>query len=616
MGRLAEEITFSNDRERRRNLADRALETARRLGDASVLGSVLKNIHGGLWMPEGFENRSALAEEGVRLATTAGDASMLLDAHLFRFFAHLECGDMRAAQSDIAASSRWAASLKQVDRSWVLALAESCRALALGRLDESERRAESAFQLGEPALGSHAGLARTIQLAHLRWLGGRFEDAAMFCEDLSCEFPALQRTLDCAAALSLCELGHLDEARDRLERLSSKGFSEIPRDATRTQNLIFLTLVCAGLKDGARAAQLYDCLHPLRHHVVVFAPVLMWGAASHFLGLLATTMGSDDVAAEHFEDALARNTRNGTKQWVARPQLAYAELLMRSNEPAAHSRATLLLEQAKTISVKLGMGAVLGTVEALLEGRDPRPTIQSPPDGEVRRDRRPEKEPDNPVGRPLIATPVSAATLRLDPVCCWMQFKGRECVLPDLKGLRFLAVLLQNPGTEFRPRTLLALVDPPELQLAGGRIGIGMDRMNVEGGLGPILDARAKEEYKHRVGLLVERYEEAVTNNDAAASELLKEIEAIKKELAGAVGRCGRDRPVCSADERARVLVTKNMKTTAFRKIAALHPTLARHLRLYVNTGDLCSYTPDPDAPTWLVEGSIARGPQGVAPSR
>lgn len=48
--------------------------------------------------------------------------------------------------------------------------------------------------------------------------------------------------------------------------------------------------------------------------------------------------------------------------------------------------------------------------------------------------------------------------------------------------------------------------------------------------------------------------------------------------------------------ERARLLVTKNIRA-ALRKIAEVHPSLARHLEATVRRGYVCRYVPDPRVP-------------------
>jgi len=70
------------------------------------------------------------------------------------------------------------------------------------------------------------------------------------------------------------------------------------------------------------------------------------------------------------------------------------------------------------------------------------------------------------------------------------------------------------------------------------------------------------------------------------------EIEAVGRELSRAVGLGGRDRPVASAAERARINITRAIKV-ALERIAEHNPALATLLTSSIRTGTFCSYTTD-----------------------
>jgi hypothetical protein len=73
------------------------------------------------------------------------------------------------------------------------------------------------------------------------------------------------------------------------------------------------------------------------------------------------------------------------------------------------------------------------------------------------------------------------------------------------------------------------------------------------------------------------------------------------RELAGAIGLGGRDRRMGSPSERARVSVTRAIRS-ALARIREHSPTLGDHLDRTIHTGTYCSYTPDPRAPIdWRV---------------
>lgn len=58
------------------------------------------------------------------------------------------------------------------------------------------------------------------------------------------------------------------------------------------------------------------------------------GSVARYLGLLATTMGHSNEAAQHFEDALAMNERMGARPWLAHTQRDYTRTLLARDELA------------------------------------------------------------------------------------------------------------------------------------------------------------------------------------------------------------------------------------------------------------------------------------------
>ncbi|WGY00574.1 hypothetical protein QI633_18750 [Nocardioides sp. QY071] len=163
-----------------------------------------------------------------------------------------------------------------------------------------------------------------------------------------------------------------------------------------------------------------------------------------------------------------------------------------------------------------------------------------------------------------------------------LGYDGAVAWLPDLKGVRLLAVLLAGPGREF-----------PALDLAGAGV--------VEPGL-PVLDEEARASYRRRLGEVEEDLAEAARDHDEARRQLAeRDRDYLLAELAGAVGLGGRARVTGATAERARTSVTRSLRY-ALARVAQVHPELGGHLRRAVRTGTCCSYVPDPVVPlTWEV---------------
>jgi hypothetical protein len=118
--------------------------------------------------------------------------------------------------------------------------------------------------------------------------------------------------------------------------------------------------------------------------------------------------------------------------------------------------------------------------------------------------------------------------------------------------------------------------------------------------LSPLLDDRAKEDYGRRLQELEEELEEARKWGDPErAARLELELDLLRQELARAVGLRGRDRSFSSPVERARISVTKAIRT-AIRLIGKHCPDLAAHLDASIQTGRFCSYAPPgASSPSW-----------------
>ncbi len=154
------------------------------------------------------------------------------------------------------------------------------------------------------------------------------------------------------------------------------------------------------------------------------------------------------------------------------------------------------------------------------------------------------------------------------------------------KGVRLLAVLIDNPGRQFHVMDLERheRKDPPQ----------GVNSSLRSSDAGPVLDESARTSYKVRLRDLRDELEEAQRFNDPfRASKIQEEMAILTKELARAFGLHGDSRMAISDAERARVRVTLAIKG-AIGKISRYEPALGWHLATTVKTGSFCSYLPAP----------------------
>ena len=174
-----------------------------------------------------------------------------------------------------------------------------------------------------------------------------------------------------------------------------------------------------------------------------------------------------------------------------------------------------------------------------------------------------------------------------------LDFEGAMARVAHINGLADLAVLLALPGREVLAAELVAA---REGRGPGGDARAGREEglhLNAGRGAGPGLDAAAKRAYRTRMEDLQGEIDEAEElGDDERAARSREELQLLTEELARAVGLGGRDRPVASDVERARIAVTRGIRR-AIRRIEEAHPTLGRHLDRSVRTGTFCCYDPD-----------------------
>jgi tetratricopeptide (TPR) repeat protein len=175
-------------------------------------------------------------------------------------------------------------------------------------------------------------------------------------------------------------------------------------------------------------------------------------------------------------------------------------------------------------------------------------------------------------------------------------FDGDTAHVRDLKGMRYLARLLAEPGREYHVLDLVAAEIGPGAAPADGDQEAGRP-LPWLGDAGAMLDGQARDAYRRRLAEIDDDIAQARAVADAGrAAQAETEREFLVRELARAFGLSGRARRAASASERARASVTRAVRQSMAR-IEQLHPRLGEHLSRTVRTGTYCGYFPDPRAP-------------------
>jgi hypothetical protein len=280
--------------------------------------------------------------------------------------------------------------------------------------------------------------------------------------------------------------------------------------------------------------------------------------------------------------------------------------------------AKKLLTQWETALVHIAVKAKMEGIALPLEQQEKRPAASIEPKQESEKpspavcfnheDNRVEGEerPDNEHRR-------RRASLRKEPGDYWLIVYGPDHArLKDVKGLTYLAYLLQNPYTEIKAHALAAHLEVPE-----GRDYAKSENESLpspDAGREPAelekepmrdvdedLDETARKQLRDRLVELASERGKADADKDFARITMIdKETADIRERLNSTKGSFGRARKFTTSDERARKAVTKAIKE-AIDKIRTQLPALGRELD-NIRTGDTCSYHPDPSNPLdWTV---------------
>jgi tetratricopeptide (TPR) repeat protein len=175
-------------------------------------------------------------------------------------------------------------------------------------------------------------------------------------------------------ALIYLEIGQQEEARAEFEKLAADDFMTIPRDGRWLYCIVYLSEICAALRDGARARVLYPLLSPYTgHNIVLGAGIVCGGSADRYLGLLCNVMARWSEAQRHFEEALAMNERIGARVQLAYTQHDYAAMLLAHGDPGDRERAAALLRASLDSAREIGMRALEERAAARLNELGPTP---------------------------------------------------------------------------------------------------------------------------------------------------------------------------------------------------------------------------------------------------
>ena len=561
LARLAATLQPARDVHGPMAMAREAIAMARATGDPTILRTVL--LAGGAALADYAppEERAAVSEELVALASAAGDRFQLMRAQSRLVFDHFELGQMARAVRALDGYEAVAREFRQNRHLWPGRLMRSMLESAQGRFDEAARLYAEAEALAEGDADPPTRFVFAWCRQGHALESERADELAAGEEQISRihEIPNVPELptafIHIAVACVRARQQDLRTARYRLDQVDLDDHS-LFNDA-ELYAMLAEPVVC--LEDKARARAIYPRLLPMAGLVASSGRSGMscFGPVDSALGMLAALIGQLDAGDRHFAAGAATCRASGLRPYLAQNQYWHARLLRQRGGPGDGEQARALADEARALAETLEL-PILRDRLARLETAPARPAAAAAP---------------APAGSLPAAPPFSF--VREGEY--WTVTSGQAvCRLKDSRGVQLLAELCANPGREFH---VLALSG------SAGEGGLGGDA-------GEVLDADAIADYRARVEELDDELAEAESFGDTGrAARAREERAAIAGELAAGVGLGGRARRAGGAAERARTNVQRRIRG-AIRKVGESIPGLGAYLDRTVRTGTFCSFEP------------------------
>jgi DNA-binding SARP family transcriptional activator len=333
--RLAVELAYDADTDRRQRLSATALSTARALADPRTLAAALGARHVVLWGPDHTSERLPLADEMLALAKRADDPVVELQARTWRIVDLEELGDGAALEAELEAYAVTAARVPHSALAWYVPAWQSSRSFLAGRPARARALQRQAVRLGRQASDGNVQFVQRLEFI-LALADERAHDIDLLWQTDRVHKSPVGWAYRALNTWALAADGQIEEARRELQAQRRAGAPRSwPRDTNWLSAAKELSEAACVLGDLEVAADLEELLEPFAERMVVSARALMcmgsvWGA----LGRLAALRGDLERAVDCFELAIDRDERAGALIWAMHHRLRLGEALLARGRPA------------------------------------------------------------------------------------------------------------------------------------------------------------------------------------------------------------------------------------------------------------------------------------------
>ena len=359
---------YSSDLAQSKQLSEQALELARSLGQSAGL---LEALRARLYSLSGPDDTAALLSVVDEMLELERDrpSYMTLEAYSARCGALIYLGEQAAADQALAAFGRVADELQLPEAAWYYGRQRAQGCVLRGDFDS-----------GIAAIADLNVRSRRLGLGY----GQEFLAALQRRVRQDCQVapdPSLQLEQHSMLALGLldfipnmraqkarfaAESGELATAQSAVDWLASQGFDKIPKEISYLNSLVNLAIAVTKLGDLERAEQLYTLLTPYAQFNTPDGYLFDEGSVSHYLALLAATLGWHERVEAHFRAAIIHNRDMGRRPQLARTYYDFAVWTAEQDHQAASAQAQSLAREASVHAEAIGMQWLAQLARALM----------------------------------------------------------------------------------------------------------------------------------------------------------------------------------------------------------------------------------------------------------
>jgi class 3 adenylate cyclase len=337
-----------------RELAAKAIETARAAGDPLALARTLVNAIWAIWGADTLAERQGLMDELVALLADLEDPWLRFWAAARRVGAGLEAGDRAEVESGIERARVLAAAVPQPSIAHMRLRLEAGCALLDGDLPASERWALQAYSVGTAAGEPDTVTALAAQMSMIRYFQGRLGETVEQTTRFAAETGSVA-SWRAAAALALLEAGREEEAH---ELARAEDFRAIRGDDTWPIAAIVWAVVCSRhTLEGMDA--LYELFAPYPRQLVATGGIVVYGSTDWALGTYALARGRHDEADGHFAASAELLDSVRAPLWLALTKAGWARTLLARGHAADVGRARVMIEEAEDVAGRLGAAGIM-----------------------------------------------------------------------------------------------------------------------------------------------------------------------------------------------------------------------------------------------------------------